>query len=96
MLQFVYLQGLDVLTTLAFLLSGVREANPFVRMALRLTDSPLGGLLLVKVLALMLAMICMWKGRVKLLMMANVFFAALIAWNLVSMILTLGMRQSAG
>ena len=43
---------LDLLTTLAFLLHGVQEANPVVRFALRYSSHPWGGLLLVKMLAL--------------------------------------------
>jgi hypothetical protein len=93
MLHFIYLQGMDVLTTLAFLLSGAQEANPLVKMALRLTDTPLGGLLLVKVGAIVLGGLCVWRGKVRLLAFANVFYALLVAWNLVSLILTLTLRR---
>ena len=86
MLQYGYLQVIDLLSTLAFLLSGVEEANPLVRAAIRLAGDPLRGLLLVKCVALGLGLICLWRGRIQLLRRINVFFAALIAWNLISLI----------
>ncbi len=85
--QFVYLQALDVLTTLAFLGNGVKEANPVVGLALAVAPSPLSGLVAIKVLALALAVFCWQRGRIRLLARANVFFAALVVWNLVALIL---------
>lgn len=84
--HFVYLQALDVLTTLAFLGHGVQEANPLVRLALSLAPSPLGGLLALKVLALGLAAYCWRKGRRRLLGRMNIFFAVVVAWNLVALV----------
>lgn len=92
LMQFAYLQGLDILTTLAFLLAGVQEGNPLIRAAIQLTGSPLPGLLVVKVSALLLGAFCWWRGRVRLLRRANLFFAGLVAWNLVCLILGLGRR----
>ncbi len=92
LMQFVYLQGLDVLTTLAFLLAGVQEGNVLVRTAIRLVGNPLSGLLLIKAGAMLLGGICWWRGRMTLLRRANVFFAGLVAWNLVCLILGLGRR----
>jgi len=40
LLQYAYLQVLDFLTTVAFLLHGIREANPLVRMALLYAPHP--------------------------------------------------------
>jgi hypothetical protein len=91
-LQFLYLQGLDLLTTVAFLMSGVSEANPFVRFAMQRAGDPLVGLVCVKAIALGLGMICVGRGRVKLLQKANIFFALLVIWNLVSLILGLVVR----
>lgn len=95
LVQFLYLQVLDILTTLAFLLNGVREANPIVRLALELGPSPLVGLLAVKVVATMLAIYCVRRARLRLLSRVNWFFAALIAWNLLVLIASspaLGLR----
>lgn len=85
-LQYSYLQLLDFLTTLAFLLQGVREGNPIVRFAIGLTSSPLGGLLLVKVLAVVLGIACWRLGRGKLLVRMNLLFALVVAWNVVAII----------
>jgi hypothetical protein len=86
MLQYGYLQLMDLLSTLAFLLSGVEEANPFVRAAIRWSGDPLRGLLLVKTVALGLGVLCFVRGRIHLLRRMNLFFAALVAWNLFSLI----------
>ncbi len=85
--EFTYLQMLDVLTTLAFLLQGVAEANPIVRWAITAGPYPVVGLVLVKVVAFGLAITCLMQARHKLLRRVNFFFAALIIWNLFALIL---------
>ena len=60
LVQYSYLQMLDLLTTLAFMLHGIQEGNPLVRFALRYSSHPLGGLLAVKVMALGLGFYC-WR-----------------------------------
>ncbi|MBI5281193.1 MAG: hypothetical protein HY858_05870 [Candidatus Solibacter usitatus] len=90
--QFAYLQALDLLTTLAFLLAGVKEGNPMVRAAISLSGSPIAGLVMVKVAALALGLFCWFKGRERLLSRANAFFALLVAWNLLCLILGLAAR----
>ena len=77
---------LDLMTTLAFLLNGVGEANPVVRFALQYSPSPLGGLLAVKLVALALGVYCWRAGRQRLLGRINILFAVLVAWNLVALI----------
>jgi hypothetical protein len=86
LVQFSYLQVLDFLTTIAFLVNGVKEANPVVRWALKVVPNPIGGLLLVKVLAILLGVYCWRMGRHRLLSKINIVFAMLIAWNLVALI----------
>ena len=83
LVQFSYLQVLDILSTMAFLMQGVQEANPVVRLAMRLGDSPLTGLVLMKAFAIGLAIYCLRRARHRLLARVNIFFAALVAWNLV-------------
>jgi len=78
---------LDFLTTVAFLLNGVEEGNPLVRWAIVAAPSPLLGLFLVKLFAVGLGVYCWQTGKLRLLSKINVGFAALIAWNLVSLIL---------
>jgi hypothetical protein len=87
--QFVYLQGLDVLTTLAFLGAGGKEGNPVVRFVVAVAPSPLSGLLGLKVLAIILAVYCWQRGRTRVLARMNVFFAVVVTWNLVALILRL-------
>jgi hypothetical protein len=84
--HFSYLQILDFLTTVAFLLHGVREGNPLVRLALSAGANPLASLLAIKVLAFMLGIYCWRRGRRQLLHRINVLFAFLVAWNLVALI----------
>jgi len=84
--QFSYLQVLDFLTTVAFLLLGVQEGNPFVRMAIEVAPSPLTGLMAVKVAALGLGIACIRMRRLQLLSRINLLFAIVVAWNLVAMI----------
>ena|SRR5579862_1317858 len=86
--QFSYLQVLDFLTTVAFLLHGVREGNPVVRLALGTGANPLASLLAVKLLAIVLGFYCWYRGRRQLLLRINILFAILIAWNLVALILS--------
>jgi hypothetical protein len=86
LIQYSYLQMLDLLTTVAFLLNGVQEGNPMVRFFFGLTRSPLGGLVLVKGLALLLGLYCWRMGRGRLLTRINWLFAAIVAWNLLALI----------
>jgi hypothetical protein len=87
LLQYAYLQVLDLLTTLAFMLHGVHEGNPLVRLMMHSTTNPLNGLLLVKLLAVGLGLYCWRLGRGKLLARINIAFALIVAWNLAALIL---------
>jgi hypothetical protein len=86
LLQYSYLQMLDLLTTVAFLIHGVQEANPLVRLVLRYSSHPWGGLLVVKLLALALGVYCWRCGRERLLTRINILFAIVVAWNLIALI----------
>jgi hypothetical protein len=86
LLQFSYLQVLDFLTTIAFLVNGVKEANPFVRWVVHFVPNPIGGLVLVKALAILLGVYCWRMGRQRLLARINIVFAMVIAWNLIALI----------
>jgi hypothetical protein len=93
LLHFSYLQILDFLTTIAFMINGVKEANPLVRFAVKVSPSPISGLVAVKVLAVLLGIYCWRMGRDRLLSRINVVFAMVIAWNLVALIVgTLALR----
>ncbi len=85
--QFIYLQLLDVLTTIAFMMQGVGEGNPIVRWAMRATENPFGGLFMLKAAGVALAMFCIYRSRERLLRRVNVLFAAVVVYNLVALIL---------
>ena len=87
LLQYSYLQVLDFMTTVAFLVHGVREGNPLVRFALQYAPHPLGVLLAVKVAAIALGLYCWRGGRQRLLSRINLLFALVVAWNLGALIL---------
>jgi hypothetical protein len=95
LLQYSYLQILDFLTTVAFLMNGVQEGNPVVRWALIAAPSPVLGLLLVKLAALGLGVYCWQSKKLRLLAKINLGFALLVAWNLVSLILRAAQPASA-
>jgi hypothetical protein len=84
--QFSYLQLLDILTTLAFLTYGGREANPVVRFAMSTAHSPLVGLLALKLAAVAAAVYCTMTERARTLRRINLFFAALVVWNLIALL----------
>jgi len=86
LLIFGYFQFLDILTTVVFLLSGVREANPVVKFALETAPNPIVGLLAIKLAALGLAYYCWRLGRRSLLLRINILFAILVSWNLFALI----------
>ena len=94
LIQYSYLQVLDFLTTVAFLINGVREGNPFVRLALGYAPHPLGGLLAVKVLAVALGLYCWKNGRQRLLGRINLLFAFVVAWNLAALIIASAQLRS--
>jgi hypothetical protein len=85
--QYSYLQVLDFLSTIAFLVNGIQEGNPLVRLALGVGSNPIGSLLVVKLLAILLGFYCWRGGRRQLLSRINVLFAILIAWNLIALII---------
>ncbi len=87
LLQYAYLQLLDFLSTLAFLINGLREANPVVAWLIEAAPTPLAGLAIAKLAALALGVAAWRLGRAKLLARINLLFAVVVAWNLVALIL---------
>jgi|SRR5215469_3030207 len=85
-LNYTYLQVLDFLTTIAFLANGIHEANPFVRLMMSLIPNPIAALMAVKLMALMLGLYCWRMRRERLLTYINIMFAALVAWNVIALI----------
>ncbi|MCX6597815.1 MAG: DUF5658 family protein [Acidobacteria bacterium] len=89
--NFTYLQCLDLLTTLAFLAQGVQEGNPLVRFAME-SFNPVVGLAFVKVVAMVMAGYCWYTQRERTLARINMFFAFIVAWNLLAMIMNAGAK----
>ena len=77
---FIYLQVLDLLTTLVGLRLGLQEISPFVRQLMRV--NPTLGLLVSKLLAIGLGGYCLWANRHRIIHWINYWYAALVAWNL--------------
>jgi hypothetical protein len=86
LVQYSYLQMLDLMTTMVFLLNGIHEGNPLIRYAIRYGPTPLSGLFLVKLAAIGLGIYCWRFGRTKLLGRVNILFAAVVTWNLAALI----------
>ena len=86
LLNYAYLQVLDLLTTIAFMLQGVQEGNPLVRWAINVSPTPLAGLVLVKVAAAALGLYCFQRRKERLLGRINLWFAVVVAWNMVALI----------
>jgi hypothetical protein len=86
--QFVYLQLLDLLTTLVFLAHRVEESNPLVKLLMRFAGSPVGGLVVIKLLAVGIGLYCWRLSREKLLWGINLFYSAVVVWNLVALVVS--------
>lgn len=87
LLQFLCLQLLDLATTLAFPAAGLKEANPLIHWLAGCTGSMLGGLLVIKGGGAALALYCWRANYTRVLRRANVFYAAVVAWNLFAIVL---------
>ena len=80
--SFIALQVLDLLTTLVAFHFGAFEVNPLVG-HLTAALGPTGGVLFIKVIAVLIAL----RVR-KLLWVVNLFYAGVVCWN-TSVVLTL-------
>ena len=77
---FVYLQVLDLLTTLIGFRLGAGEASPFVRWLIGL--GPAAGVAASKLIALALAALCLWVNKARIVGWINYWYAGLVLWNL--------------
>jgi hypothetical protein len=84
MAVFFSLQALDVLTTLIGLRLGAGEASFFVARMISL--GPLTGLLVAKCFALVLVGAAIRFKRTRVIVFLNYWFAAIITWNLVTIV----------
>lgn len=80
LLIFVTLQVADLGTTAAVLRLGGVEENPLVKHFMAL--GPLEGLILAKLVSVTIGVACFLKTKHRALRLANIVFAAIVAWNL--------------
>src|SRR5512135_2244393 len=84
---FLYLQVLDVLSTLIGFSLGNTEASPFVRLMIRW--GPVTGLAVSKVVAIGLVAVCFAIKRTRLIRLINFWYAAVVIWNLYTVLAVL-------
>lgn len=77
---FLYLQLLDLLTTLVGIRLGANEASPVVRALMEF--GPAWGVLLSKLAAILLGAICIALDKAHLIRRISYWYAALVVWNL--------------
>src|SRR5689334_932116 len=77
--MFLYLQLLDFLTTLVGFKVGAAEASPFVRALIPF--GPITAVALSKVMAVMMAGLCLWLDKSRLIRWVVYWYAALVVWN---------------
>ena len=81
---FIYLQLLDLLTTLVGFKMGAGEASPFIRMLMQ--AGPATGVAISKLIALGLAGLCIYLKKQHLIRWATYWYGALVVWNLMVML----------
>ena len=86
LLQYCYLQLLDMLTTVAFLRNGIKEANPILSTLIQYASSPVQILIGAKLVAIALAYVCWRLQKKQLLARVTILYAALVCWNIVALL----------
>ena len=81
---FIYLQLLDLLTTLVGFKLGAAEASPFIRTLMH--AGPAEGVVISKVVGLAIGGICVWANRPHLIKWITYWYGALVVWNLMIML----------
>jgi hypothetical protein len=87
---FFLLQVLDFLTTLIGLRIGGSELSPFVSWAMRISGDPVTGLSAVKFFGFLLAGLCLWLHRARVLRWVNYAFAVVVLWNVFNILRAVG------
>lgn len=85
---FIYLQLLDLLTTLVGFKLGASEASPFIRLLMHF--GPVTGVAASKVVALGLGAVCVYKRKDNLIRWATYWYGGLVVWNLMVMLAAAG------
>jgi len=87
---FIYLQLLDLLTTLVGFKLGASEASPFIRMLMH--AGPMTGVAVSKLVALGLGGLCVYLKKQHLIRFASYWYGALVVWNLVIILSAPGLQ----
>ena len=77
---FIYLQLLDLLTTLVGFRLGATEASPFIRLFMH--AGPALGIFASKAVALALGAFCVYIRKNHLIRWATYWYSGLVVWNL--------------
>jgi len=85
---FVYLQLLDLLTTLLGFRLGAAEASPFLRLMMH--AGPLNGVIVSKVLALGIGALCIYTNKSHVIRWISYWYGGLVIWNLMVMLVASG------
>lgn len=85
---FVYLQVLDLLTTLVGFKLGAAEASPFIRVLMH--AGPTAGVIASKMVALILGGVCVYVKKYNLIRWISYWYAGLVVWNLMVMLVSAG------
>jgi hypothetical protein len=83
---FVYLQVLDLLTTLVGFRLGASEASPFIRVLMHF--GPAMGVVFSKLFALGLGAACVYLKKDHVIKWITYWYGALVVWNLIVMLRT--------
>jgi hypothetical protein len=81
---FIYLQLLDLLTTLLGFRLGAVEASPFVRVLMH--AGSINGVIASKVLALGIGALCVYTNRAHVIRWISYWYGVLVVWNLMVML----------
>jgi hypothetical protein len=77
---FLFLQAMDILTTMLGLRLGAEEGSTFIRRLMTL--GPLPALVISKIFSIILVVAAVAFGRGRLLIFLNRWYAGLVTWNL--------------
>jgi hypothetical protein len=81
---FIYLQLLDLLTTLLGFRLGAAEASPFIRLMIH--AGPFNGVIASKILALGIGALCIHVNKTHLIRWICYWYGGLVVWNLMVML----------
>jgi hypothetical protein len=81
---FIYLQLLDLLTTLLGFRLGAAEASPFIRLLMH--AGPAAGVIVSKLLALGIGALCVYADKPHVVRWISYWYGGLVVWNLMVML----------